>query len=133
MGLKGNSTGDPSSSSSRTRKTRHPDLPFPPPPVVPGLHLKTRYPYYPVPILIAKANETGDGEEARKVYKAFEDKRLYWKKTLKFWEDSRPAYEGELELVRLFRAGRQLTRSLFCSDRNLDETFSDGGTSNTVC
>lgn len=87
-----------SPSQSRTRKPdrklRYPELPLPPPPVVPGLHLKTRVRYYPVPLLIEKANETGDGEEARRVYKAFEDKRLYWRKTLKFWEDSRPAYEG---------------------------------------
>ena len=78
------------------RRTKAPELPLAPPSIVPGLHLKTRYPYYTVDQLITKANETGDGEEARRVYKAFEDKRLYWRKTLKFWEDSRPAYEGKL-------------------------------------
>lgn len=89
-----------SMSQSRSRDTprvaKISEPPLPPPPIVPGLHLKTRYPYWTVDQLITKANETGDGEEARRVYKAFEDKRLYWRKTLRFWEDSRPAYEGEL-------------------------------------
>lgn len=90
------------------RRTKNPELPLPPPPIVPGLHLKTRYPYYTVDQLITKANETGDGEEARRVYKAFEDKRLYWRKTLKFWEDSRPAYEGEGDLFVLLRAWQRV-------------------------
>jgi chromatin assembly factor 1 subunit A len=83
--------------SSRTRSGERlvaSALPLPPPADVPGLKLKTKYPYYTVTQLILKANESGDGEEARRVYKAFEDKRLFWKKTLRFHEDSRPAYEG---------------------------------------
>jgi chromatin assembly factor 1 subunit A len=97
-----------SRSRDSLRRTKNPELPLPPPPIVPGLHLKTRYPYYTVDQLITKANETGDGEEARRVYKAFEDKRLYWRKTLKFWEDSRPAYEGEGDLFVLLRAWQRV-------------------------
>lgn len=65
-------------------------LPFPP-----KEGMRTRMKYCSVKQLIDKANENGDGDEARRYYKVFKDANKFWKKTLRFHEDSRPPYEGQ--------------------------------------
>lgn len=118
---------DVKSSLSRLSFRNHgnrqlPPPPLPPPARVPGIHLRTRYPYYTVPHLILKANETGDGEEARRVYKAFEDSRLFWTKTLKFWEDFRPAYQGTWSKPSLTVG----PRTPFAFDNAMDYSIDEG-------
>lgn len=75
--------------------------------------MKSRLRYCSVKQLIDKANENGDGDEARRYYKTFKDVNKFWKKTLKFHEDSRPPYEGERASSSNMRPRNPLTRLHF--------------------